>query len=69
MPTLDWSECEAAEPVCQAGHTVRTAYQGYSAKFKAAELAGLGLFVTTDKNMNYQQNLSFRNRTYRYSPC
>jgi hypothetical protein len=47
-------------------HTVRTAaQQGWSALgngelLTAAELAGFDVFVTTDKNLRYQQNLSGR---------
>lgn len=47
-------------------HTVRTAYQqGWSelkngALLAAAESAGFDVFVTTDRNMNYQQNLTNR---------
>lgn len=48
------------------GHTVRTAYQQGWDKLKngellaAAENAGFELFVTTDKNIRYQQNLNKR---------
>ncbi len=48
------------------GHTVRTAFQQGWDKFKngdlltAAEQAGFELFLTTDKNMWYQQNLAGR---------
>lgn len=48
------------------GHTVRTAYQQGWDKLTngellaAAEAAGFELFVTTDKNIRYQQNLSQR---------
>ena len=47
-----------------AGHTVRTAYeQGWDKLkngelLKAAEEAGFELFVTTDKNIRHQQNLT-----------
>lgn len=47
-------------------HTVRTAAQQGWDKFKngdlltAAEAAGFDLFLTTDKNMRYQQNLQSR---------
>jgi hypothetical protein len=49
-----------------AGHTVRTAYEQGWDKLKngellaAAEEAGFELFVTTDKNIRYQQNLAQR---------
>jgi hypothetical protein len=45
------------------GHTVETAYErGWSALkngelIAAAEQAGFDVFVTTDKNLKYQQNL------------
>ncbi len=48
------------------GHTVSTAFQQGWDKLKngelltAAEKAGFDLFLTTDKNMRYQQNLSAR---------
>jgi len=48
------------------GHTVRTAFQQGWDKLKngellaAAEQAGFHLFLTTDKNMRYQQNLASR---------
>lgn len=48
------------------GHTVRTAAQQGWDKFTngdlltAAEEAGFDLFLTTDKNMRYQQNLAGR---------
>ncbi len=48
------------------GHTVRTAFQQGWDKLKngellaAAEQAGFGLLLTTDKNMQYQQNLAHR---------
>ena len=48
------------------GHTVRTAFQQGWDKLQngeliaAAELAGFDLFLTTDKNMFYQQNLVHR---------
>ncbi|HEY3936832.1 MAG TPA: hypothetical protein VGL97_05355 [Bryobacteraceae bacterium] len=47
-------------------HTVRTAFQQGWDKFKngelltAAEQAGFDVFLTTDKNMSYQQNLADR---------
>jgi hypothetical protein len=49
-----------------AGHTVTTAFQRGWDKLKngelpaAAERAGFDLFLTTDKNMRYQQNLTAR---------
>jgi len=49
-----------------AGHTVRTAYEQGWDKLKngellaAAEEDGFELFVTTDKNIRYQQNLAQR---------
>ncbi len=48
------------------GHTVSTAFRQGWDKLKngellaAAEQAGFDLFLTTDKNMRYQQNLSDR---------
>ncbi len=48
------------------GHTVSTAFQRGWDKLKngellaAAEQAGFDLFLTTDKNMRYQQNLGAR---------
>lgn len=48
------------------GHTVRTAFQQGWDKLKngellaAAEATGFDLFLTTDKNMRYQQNLAVR---------
>ncbi len=48
------------------GHTVSTAFQRGWDKLKnggllsAAEQAGFDLFLTTDKNMRYQQNLAAR---------
>ena len=48
------------------GHTVSTAFQQGWDKLKngellaAAEQAGFDLFLTTDKNMRYQQNLADR---------
>src|SRR5580658_6440376 len=48
------------------GHTVRTAFQQGWDKLKNGELlaeaedAGFDLFLTTDKNMRYQQNLADR---------
>jgi len=48
------------------GHTIRTAFQQGWDKLKngellaAAEQAGFELFLTTDKNMRYQQNLEGR---------
>jgi hypothetical protein len=48
------------------GHTVSTAFQQGWDKLKngellaAAEQAGFDLFLTTDKNMRYQQNLAAR---------
>ena len=48
------------------GHTVSTAFQQRWDKLKngellaAAEQAGFDLFLTTDKNMRYQQNLEGR---------
>ena len=48
------------------GHTVSTAFQQGWDKLKngellsAAEKAGFDLFLTTDKNMSYQQNLAGR---------
>ena len=48
------------------GHTVSTAFQMGWDKLKngellaAAEEAGFDLFLTTDKNMRYQQNLGAR---------
>ena len=48
------------------GHTVSTAFQMGWDKLKngellaAAEQAGFDLFLTTDKNMRYQQNLAVR---------
>lgn len=48
------------------GHTVRTAFQQGWDKLKngelleAAEQAGFDLFLTTDKNIRYQQNLAHR---------
>jgi hypothetical protein len=49
-----------------AGHTVETAYErGWSSLrngelIVAAEAAGFEVFVTTDKNLKYQQNLEIR---------
>lgn len=49
-----------------AGHIVKTAHeQGWSTLLngellRAAEEAGFDLFLTTDKNLLYQQNLSHR---------
>src|SRR5579872_6201112 len=49
------------------GHTVSTAFRQGWDKLKngelleAAEQAGFDLFLTTDKNMRYQQNLAGRN--------
>lgn len=49
------------------GHTVETAYErGWSALkngelIAVAEQAGFEVFVTTDKNLKYQQNLANRN--------
>lgn len=49
-----------------AGHLVETAYErGWSglqngALIAAAEAAGFEVFVTTDKNLKYQQNLATR---------
>jgi len=51
------------------GHSVTTAYeQGWAdlsngALLKAAEEAGYQLFVTTDQNLRYQQNLRERQIT------
>jgi hypothetical protein len=48
------------------GHSVETAYErGWSslqngALIAAAEAAGFEVFVTTDKNLKYQQNLATR---------
>lgn len=48
------------------GHAVETAYErGWSnlqngALIAAAEAAGFEVFVTTDKNLKYQQNLAAR---------
>jgi hypothetical protein len=48
------------------GHTVSTAFQRSWDKLKngellaAAEQAGFNLFLTTDKNIRYQQNLAAR---------
>jgi hypothetical protein len=48
------------------GHAVETAYErGWSslhngALIAAAESAGFDVFVTTDKNLKYQQNLATR---------
>jgi hypothetical protein len=48
------------------GHTVRTAFQQGWDKLKngellsAAEQAGFDVFLTTDKNIRYQQNLENR---------
>jgi predicted nuclease of predicted toxin-antitoxin system len=48
------------------GHTVETAYErGWSELqngelIAAAEAAGFEVFVTTDRNLKYQQNLSAR---------
>ena len=48
------------------GHTVTTAFQQGWDKLKngellaAAEKAGFEVFVTTDRNMSYQQNLANR---------
>ena len=48
------------------GHTVRTAFQQGWDKLRngellsAAEQAGFDLFLTTDKNIRYQQNLANR---------
>ena len=48
------------------GHTVRTAAQQHWDTLKngdllsAAEAAGFEVFLTTDKNMRYQQNLAGR---------
>ena len=48
------------------GHSVETAYeQGWSSLqngelIAAAEAAGFEVFVTTDKNLKYQQNLATR---------
>lgn len=48
------------------GHAVRTAAEQGWDKFRngnlmtAAEAAGFDLFLTTDKNMRYQQNLAGR---------
>jgi len=48
------------------GHTVRTAFQQGWDKLKngellaAAEEAGFDLFLTTDRNMRYQQNFADR---------
>ncbi len=48
------------------GHTVRTAAQQHWDTLKngdllsAAEAAGFEVFLTTDKNMRYQQNLTGR---------
>jgi hypothetical protein len=48
------------------GHEVETAYErGWSSLqngelIAAAETAGFGVFVTTDRNLKYQQNLSAR---------
>ncbi len=50
-----------------AGHEVRTAYEcGWSALTNgeliiAAENAGFSVLVTTDRNLQYQQNLGDRN--------
>jgi hypothetical protein len=49
------------------GHTVRTAAQEQWATLKngdlltVAEQAGFDVFLTTDKNIRYQQNLAGRN--------
>lgn len=49
-----------------AGHVVETAFERGWSKLKngeliaAAELAGFGVFVNTDKNLKYQQNLTHR---------
>ncbi len=56
MPIRSWLE----------GHTVRTAFQQGWDKLKngelltAAEQVGFDLFMTTDKNMRYQQNFARR---------
>ena len=48
------------------GHSVETAYErGWSQMsngdlLAAAEIAGFELFLTTDRNLRYQQNLSHR---------
>ncbi|HWE53187.1 MAG TPA: hypothetical protein VG273_25570 [Bryobacteraceae bacterium] len=48
------------------GHTVRTAFQQGWDKLKngdllaAAERGGFHVFLTTDKNMRYQQNFAVR---------
>jgi hypothetical protein len=50
-----------------AGHVVETAYERGGSSLKngeliaAAESAGFQVFVTTDKNLKYQQNLDNRN--------
>ena len=49
------------------GHVVETAYERGWASLQNGELismaeeAGLAVFVTTDKNLKYQQNLAGRN--------
>lgn len=49
-----------------AGHSVRTAYEEGWSRLRngdllaAAEAAGFEVFVTTDKNIRYQQNLAGR---------
>ena len=51
---------------CLDGHTVRTAAQegwdrlSNGELLNAAEVAGFDVFVTTDKNMRHQQNLTGR---------
>jgi hypothetical protein len=48
------------------GHTIDTAYERGWSRLKngelieAAEIEGFDLFVTTDKNLKYQQNLANR---------
>ena len=49
-----------------ANHSVETAYERHWSSLKngeliaAAQAAGFDIFVTTDKNLRYQQNLSVR---------
>lgn len=50
-----------------AGHVVETSYERSWSKLTngeliaAAESAGFEIFITTDKNLKYQQNLANRN--------
>jgi hypothetical protein len=63
---LDESVPQKLRLIVEGGHTVVTAwYQGWSglkngALLNAAEEAGFDLFITADRELSYQQNLTGR---------